>query len=87
VAEVLLFHHAHGLTPGVRDFAETVRRDGHTVHLPDLFEGRIFDDLEDGVACAMEVGFDAIIERGGPPQKGFPVSLSTSASRSASCRH
>jgi len=41
MAEVVLFHHAQGLTPGVIGFAEQLRAEGHTVHAPDLFEGRI----------------------------------------------
>ena len=64
MAAVVLFHHALGLTPGVRDFAETLSRAGHTVHNPDLYDGRIFDDLETGVGYAREVGFGSIIERG-----------------------
>jgi dienelactone hydrolase len=46
MAEVLLFHHAQGLTPGVVSFADTLRRAGHIVHTPDLFDGRTFDTLE-----------------------------------------
>jgi dienelactone hydrolase len=63
MAEVLLFHHAHGLTPGVRDLAATLEGAGHAVHVPDLFGGRVFDDLEAGVAFAQEVGFGTILER------------------------
>ena len=63
MAEILLFHHAHGLTSGVREFAERLRRAGHVVHVPDLYEGRVFDDLEVGVAHAQEVGFGTIMER------------------------
>jgi dienelactone hydrolase len=64
MAEVVLFHHAQGLTPGVREFAETLRQAGHPVHVPDLYEGRVFDTLEDGLAYAGETGFDVILERG-----------------------
>lgn len=64
MTEVLLFHHAHGLTAGVRNFAARLTNAGHRVHVPDLFEGRLFDDLEDGVGYAQEVGFDTIIDRG-----------------------
>jgi dienelactone hydrolase len=64
VAEVLLFHHAHGLTPGVEAFAERLAQAGHTVHVPDLFDGRIFVDLGDGLDYAEEVGFGTIAERG-----------------------
>jgi dienelactone hydrolase len=64
MAEVVLFHHAQGLTPGVREFAETLRQAGHPVHVPDLYEGRVFDTLEDGLAYAGETGFGVIMERG-----------------------
>src|SRR3954454_2739601 len=63
MAEVLLFHHAQGLTPGIRAFADDLRAAGHTVHTPDLFDGRTFDSIEDGMAYAQEAGFDAILER------------------------
>jgi dienelactone hydrolase len=75
MAEVLLFHHAHGLTSGVRHFAETLRRAGHTVHAPDLYEGRVFENLEEGLAYAQEVGFGSIIERGRLATEGLPSEL------------
>ncbi|GAA3865073.1 dienelactone hydrolase family protein [Leifsonia kafniensis] len=64
MAEVLLFHHALGLTEGLRLFANELRQAGHTVHTPGLFEGRTFDSIEAGVAYADEVGWDEIIARG-----------------------
>ncbi|HET8630780.1 MAG TPA: dienelactone hydrolase family protein [Thermomicrobiales bacterium] len=75
MAEVIVFHHAHGLTSGVRDFAEGLRRSGHTVHVPDLYEGRVFDSLEEGVAYAREVGFDTIAERGRLAAERLPGDL------------
>ncbi|MET9343490.1 dienelactone hydrolase family protein [Nonomuraea sp. NPDC003804] len=75
MAEVLLFHHAHGLTSGVRVFAEELRRAGHTVHVPDLFEGQVFAGLEEGVAYAQKTGFDAIAERGRAAAEGLPGEL------------
>ena len=42
--------HALGLTPGVVAFADQLRGAGHTVHTPDLFEGRTFDSIEEGCA-------------------------------------
>jgi dienelactone hydrolase len=62
--EVVLFHHALGLTLGVREFANELRRNGHVVHIPDLFEGRVFADIDSGVAYVDEMGFDAFTERG-----------------------
>jgi dienelactone hydrolase len=64
MAEVLLFHHAQGLTPGCLSFADELRAAGHVVHAPDLYDGRTFTELAAGVAYAEQVGFDTIIERG-----------------------
>ncbi|WP_371649689.1 MULTISPECIES: dienelactone hydrolase family protein [unclassified Streptomyces] len=75
MAEVLLFHHAQGLTSGVRVFAEVLRAAGHTVHVPDLYEGRVFDDLADGVAHAQETGFGSLVERGRAAAEGLPAEL------------
>ena len=63
MAEVLLFHHAMGQTTGFDAFADELRQAGHTVHTPDLFDGRTFGSIEDGMAYAEEIGFpNAIIE-------------------------
>ncbi len=75
MAEVLLFHHALGLTPGVVTFADELRRAGHTVHTPDLFEGRTFDTLEEGVAHAEKVGFGEILARGVRSADSRPAEL------------
>jgi dienelactone hydrolase len=64
MAEVVLFHHAQGLTSGVLAFAEEIRAAGHIVHTPDLYDGNTFDTLEDGLAYAKEVGFGAVNQRG-----------------------
>jgi len=64
MAEVLLFHHAQGLTPGVRAFADDISAAGHIVHTPDLFDGRTFPSIEEGLAYIGEVGFDDVRERG-----------------------
>jgi dienelactone hydrolase len=64
MAEVLLFHHAQGLTSGVVEFADELRRAGHTVHTPDTYDGRTFESLDDGLAYAREIGFGELLERG-----------------------
>src|SRR5436190_12389176 len=56
MAEIVLFHHAGGLTEGVVAFAGTLRDVGHTVQTPDLFGGRTFIDVREGVAYADSVG-------------------------------
>jgi dienelactone hydrolase len=75
VAEVLLFHHAQGLTPGCLSFAERLHAAGHVVHAPDLYEGRTFTDLSDGMGYAEEIGFGTIIERGRVAADGLPSGL------------
>ncbi len=75
MVEVVLFHHALGLTPGVVAFADELRRAGHTVHTPDLFEGRTFATLEEGVAHAEAVGFGEVIARGVRAVVGLPAEL------------
>ena len=64
MTEVVLYHHVQGLTAGVRSFADELRHAGHTVHTPDLFDGRTFDTIEEGMAFAREAGFGALAERG-----------------------
>ena len=64
MAEVLLFHHAQGLTPGIGAFADELRAAGHIVHTPDLFDGKRFDSIDEGMAFIKAQGFDAMRERG-----------------------
>src|SRR6476661_6757274 len=64
MTEVLLYHHVQGLTDGVRAFADDLRQAGHTVHTPDLFEGRTFGSLEEGMGFVRETGLDTLRERG-----------------------
>jgi dienelactone hydrolase len=76
MAEVVVFHHALGLTDPVRRFAEELRDAGHIVHTPDLFGGRTFEAIEDGMAHAEEVGFPAaILERGRAAVESLPSDL------------
>jgi dienelactone hydrolase len=75
MAEVVLFHHALGLTSGVVAFADELRRAGHTVHTPDLFEGRTFDTIEAGVGHAQEIGFPEVLQRGSRAVDGLPAEV------------
>jgi pimeloyl-ACP methyl ester carboxylesterase len=68
---IVLYHHVQGLTEGVRSFADELRQAGHTVHTPDLFDGRTFDTIEDGMAFAREAGFGALGERGVAAAEGI----------------
>ena len=71
----LLFHHAQGQTPGFLTFADDLRAAGHTVHAPDLYDGRTFRDLREGVAYAEQVGFPEIIRRGSEAAKELPADI------------
>jgi dienelactone hydrolase len=75
LADVVLFHHALGLTPGVVTFADELRDAGHTVHTPDLFEGRTFETIDEGVGHAQEIGWDEVMERGVRAVDGLPAGL------------
>ena len=63
MTEILLFHHAQGQTPGFLAFADELRAAGHTVHAPDLYDGKTFATLDEGVGYAKQVGFGTIGER------------------------
>jgi dienelactone hydrolase len=71
MTEVVLYHHVQGLTDGVKSFADDLRRAGHDVHTPDLFDGRTFDTIEEGMAFAQEAGFGALAERGVATAEGI----------------
>ena len=76
MAEVVLFHHAQGLTPGVAAFAGALRDAGHTVHTPDLFGGRTFGSIDEGMAYAEQLGFpDEIFKLGTQAVDKLPAEL------------
>jgi dienelactone hydrolase len=75
MAEVVLFHHALGLTPGTSAFADELRAAGHTVHTPDLFEGRTFATIEEGVGHARDIGWGEVMERGARAVEALPGDL------------
>ncbi|HEY3439029.1 MAG TPA: dienelactone hydrolase, partial [Actinotalea sp.] len=75
MAEIVFFHHSGGLTAGVRSFADTLRSAGHTVHTPDLFDGRTFADVSDGVAYADSLGEERFAERAAAAMQDVPVEV------------
>ena len=64
MSNVILFHHALGLTDGVRAFADWIKAAGHHVTVPDLFDGATFATVREGIAHAETIGFQMIVERG-----------------------
>jgi dienelactone hydrolase len=75
VAEVLLFHHAQGLTPGVVAFADDLRAAGHTVHTPDLFDGKTFGSIDEGMGHIKSVGFEELQKQGVELADDYPNDL------------
>ena len=75
MADVVLFHHVQGLTDGVRAFADELRAGGHTVHAPDLFDGKRPATIEAGAAHVRAVGGDALFERAAAAVSGLPQAL------------
>jgi dienelactone hydrolase len=75
MAEVLLFHHAQGLTPGIVAFADELRAAGHTVHTPDLFDGKTFGSIDEGMSFIRSSGMDEMAEKGERTADDLPNEL------------
>lgn len=76
MAEILLFHHALGLTPGVLGFADQLRAAGHTVHTPDLYDGKTFTAIDDGIGYVRGAGgFGTFIDLGTKAADGMQDGL------------
>ncbi|MGY1617532.1 dienelactone hydrolase family protein [Geodermatophilus sp. SYSU D00691] len=72
MTDVVLFHHARGLTDGVRRFAGRLSAGGHRVTVPDLFDGATFGSIDEGVAHAQEIGVGTVLERGAAAVADLP---------------
>jgi dienelactone hydrolase len=75
MAEVVLFHSALGLRPGVIADADRLRAAGHTVHTPDYYDGEVFDDLDDGLRKRDALGSTEIIRRAREAVTELPAGL------------
>jgi dienelactone hydrolase len=75
MTEVLLFHHVQGLTPGVRALADDLRAAGHTVHAPDLFDGRTFESVDDGFGYLRGLADGEMAARVAAAVEGLPAAL------------
>jgi len=76
MAEVVVFHHAQGRTPGIIGFADDLRRAGHTVHAPDLFGGRTFDSIDAGMAHSEQLGGpEEMFARGARAVEALPAGV------------
>src|SRR3954452_117845 len=75
MAEILLFHHVQGLTAGVEALADDLREAGHTVHAPDLFDGRTFASVDDGFAYLRSLADGEMTARVDDAVSGLPAEL------------
>jgi dienelactone hydrolase len=75
MAEVVLFHSVLGLRPGVIAAAQRLRAAGHTIHTPDLFDGEVFDDLDDGQRKEEALGYQEIARRAKEAVAELPAEL------------
>lgn len=77
MSHILFLHHAQGLTDGLRAFADDLRAAGHEVTTPDLYDGRTFPTVGEGVEHAKSIGFRALLDAGVAAADGLPDDLVT----------
>jgi dienelactone hydrolase len=75
MSEVVLFHSALGLRPGVTAAADRLREAGHTVHTPDYYDGEVFDNLDEGLRKRDALGSAEIVRRAREAVAGLPAGL------------
>jgi dienelactone hydrolase len=75
MAEIVLFHSALGLRPGVASAADRLREAGHSVHVPDFYDGEVFEDLDDGLRKRDELGVAEILRRAREAVARLPAGL------------
>lgn len=75
MTEIVLFHHVLGRTEGIVALGDDLAAAGHRVHVPDLFAGRRFTSIDDGVEYVESIGFSTILERGTAAVAPLPDAL------------
>ena len=75
MAEIVLFHSVLGLRPGVIAAGDRLRAAGHTAHTPDLYDGEVFDDLDDGSRKEDALGYQEIARRAREAVADLPAGL------------
>ena len=75
MAEVVMFHSVLGLRPGVLGAADRLRAAVHTVHTPDLFDGEVFDDIDEGMRKEETLGYRETARRAKEAVAGLPAGL------------
>jgi len=75
MAEIVLFHGGRGLRRGVTLAAERLREAGHVLHVPDYYDGEVFDDLADGMAKRDALGMEEIVRRAHAAVEDLPEAI------------
>ncbi|MCC9308930.1 dienelactone hydrolase family protein [Kitasatospora sp. RB6PN24] len=63
VAQILLLHSVYGLRPAVHAAADRLRAAGHQVTVPDLYDGKAFDSIDEATAHQEAIGTDELLRR------------------------
>jgi dienelactone hydrolase len=61
--DLVLLHSALGRRPAVVRAGERLTAAGHRVHVPDLYERVLFDDVDEGVAHLERLGWATLVAR------------------------
>ena len=75
MSTVALFHSVLGVREGVRVAADRLRAAGHTVHVVDQYDGRVFDSYEEAAAFAEGIGYPALMASALAAVEGLPDDL------------
>jgi dienelactone hydrolase len=71
---IVLFHSVYGLRPLERSAAERLAAEGHDVHIPDLYEGRVAGSVDEGFTIRNEIGWTRLCERAEKAVATLPAS-------------
>ena len=75
MAEIVLFHHVQGATPGVHALADALRDGGHVVHVTDLLDGALPETVEAGLALMAGLDDGVVAARTEAAREGLPAEL------------
>lgn len=66
--KIIVYHSVLGIRQGEKNLAERMRKLGFEVIVQDLYEGKVFDDYESGLALFEEMGVMGLVAQA---QKGL----------------
>jgi dienelactone hydrolase len=75
MTEIVIFHSVLGLRPAVLAFADELRAAGHTAHTPDLWDGALYDSIDDGIVHRDRVGIPALLEKAQESVTDLPAEI------------